>query len=62
MNIGVDAERDVVANTVDGAAEEVETGAEISDGCWGKRPDGGVDGFGIGGEDGIRGKREVASE
>ncbi|KAI8544891.1 hypothetical protein RHMOL_Rhmol07G0000700 [Rhododendron molle] len=47
--VGVDGEGDVVAETVDGAAEEVEAGTKVGDGGRGEGPDGGEDGGGVNG-------------
>lgn len=67
MDGGVNGERDEISEAVDGATEEVESGAEVGDGGGGEGADGGEDGFGFElGSDveglGFGGEREVADE
>lgn len=59
MDIGVDAEGDVIAKAINGAAEEVEAGAEVGDCRWGESLDGGEKGLGF---DGCSGERSAAPE
>ena len=64
VNGGVDGEGDVVSETVDGAAEKIESGTKVGDSGRSECLHGGEYGFGFGYGymDGCGGNREVAAQ